>query len=269
VLQLPGGLSPRSTNMCLACLSRIMRTAERHRIIDRDPAAGFRVRGASKRTAHLETAEQIVALLNAADELDEARRGRRGHGRALLATLLYGGLRIDEAPSLRWRDVDLAVGILRIRASKTDAGERRIEVLAPLRDDLLAVKARRDEPRDALVFGTSRGGKDSDSNVRRRLLALAVERATSRSKARARSSSPTLTPHGLRHTCASLLAVCDWHPHRAMTHMGHADARFTPNAYTKAMARTEGEREALRALVEGRPLVGDNALAQERTTSSP
>jgi hypothetical protein len=51
-------------------------------------------------------------------------------------------------------------------------------------------------------------------------------------------------------------------------HLGHADARFTVSAYTKTMARTESEREALRALVEGHPLVADDALAEDRTTAT-
>jgi integrase len=183
--------------------------------------------------------------------------------------LLYGGLRIDEALSLRWRDLNLADGFLRVRASKTEAGERRVEILPPLRDELLALRARRDEPRDALVFGTANGAKDGATNVRRRVLALAVERANVVLEDDGQELIPErLTPHGLRHTCASLLAAVGWHPHRAMTHMGHADSRFTLNAYTKTMARTEAEREALRALVEGRPLVADDALAQERTTEA-
>jgi hypothetical protein len=48
-----------------------------------------------------------------------------------------------------------------------------------------------------------------------------------------------------------------------MTMLGHADARFTLNIYTRMMGQTEAEREALGALVEGRPLVADDALDQK------
>jgi hypothetical protein len=43
-----------------------------------------------------------------------------------------------------------------------------------------------------------------------------------------------------------------------MDHLGHADARFTRNAYAKAMARRD--LDELRALVNGQPLSADEAL---------
>jgi integrase len=73
---------------------------------------------------------------------------------------------IDEALSLRWRDVDLAsghgdldliAGRIKVRRSKTDAGEREVDVLLALREELVELKARRGDPDpDALVFGTGR-----------------------------------------------------------------------------------------------------------------
>jgi hypothetical protein len=58
-----------------------------------------------------------------------------------------------------------------VRRSKTAAGERAVELLPPLRDELTDLAARRMQSRDSLVFGTTTGGKESPSNVRRRLLA--------------------------------------------------------------------------------------------------
>jgi integrase len=259
-----GGLGPTSTNKCLSTLEAIFKAAIRHRVVDRDPVAGFRVQGTGRRTSHLETAPQIVALLDAAGEIDGKGRGRRGHGRALLATLLYGGLRIDEALTLRRRDVDLAAGVLRVRDGKTENAARNVEILPPLRDDLAELIARRDLGRDALVFGTSTGAKDGATNVRRRLLAKAVERANTRLEEDAEELVPvTLTPHGLRHTCASLLCVKGWHPRRIMAHLGHSDPAFTLRVYAKTMARTEAELDALRALMGGDALAVDEALAPD------
>ena len=73
----------------------------------------------------------------------------------------------------------------------------------------------------------------------------------------------SLTPHSLRHTCASLLLAVGRDPRRVMDHLGHADAKFTLRAYAKSMSRQPGEIEALRALVEGQPLSADEALAGE------
>ncbi len=90
------------------------------------------------------------------------------------------GLRIGELIALRWRDVNLADGRITVRASKTDAGARAIDLLPALRDELAAVKADGRPDPDALVFPTQTGGPMNPSNVRNRILAPAVERANKR-----------------------------------------------------------------------------------------
>jgi integrase len=45
---------------------------------------------------------------------------------AIRATLTFAGLRIGELLALRWADVDLAAGRLRLARSKTDAGLREV-----------------------------------------------------------------------------------------------------------------------------------------------
>src|SRR5204862_461511 len=62
---------------------------------------------------------------------------------------------------------------------------------------------------------------------------------------------PGITAHKLRHTFASLLAACGEDPAYVMAQLGHADPRFTLRVYTHLMSRRDGERERLRALVEG------------------
>lgn len=49
-------------------------------------------------------------------QVDEARAllGAAGEHRALLATMMLAGLRVSEACALRWRDVELARGRLRV-----------------------------------------------------------------------------------------------------------------------------------------------------------
>jgi integrase len=55
--------------------------------------------------------------------------------------LTFAGLRISEALGLRWRDVNLAAGRLRVRQSKTDAGTRYVDLLPMLHDELAMLKA--------------------------------------------------------------------------------------------------------------------------------
>jgi integrase len=87
----------------------------------------------------------------------------------MLATLVFGGLRISEALALRWRDVDLAGGRTRIAGSKTDAGVRWVPLVPALRDDLAERKAvaAHTRPNDK-VFSTLTGGMWSRDNARAR-----------------------------------------------------------------------------------------------------
>jgi integrase len=80
--------------------------------------------------------------LDAAGELDEAQRStprldnRVAPRRAFLAVLTFAGLRIGEALALKWSDLDLANGTLRVRGTKTDAADRTVYLLPVLSDEL-------------------------------------------------------------------------------------------------------------------------------------
>src|SRR5436190_7037235 len=174
-----GELSSASINKTLVRLAQILEVAVEYGHIERNPARGKRrrVRASAPRRSWLDRADQIESLLNAAGELDAKGRGPRLR-RPLLTTLTFAGLRLGEALALHWRDVDLAAGRLRIGNSKTDAGVRYVELLAPLRDELAAYKvAARRSSADDLVFATATGRPLSQSNVRNRVLAGAVRSA--------------------------------------------------------------------------------------------
>jgi integrase len=247
-----GGIGSTYLNKTLQTLRAILRDAVRYGRISRNVAEDVRVVAPRFNGSHLDSAEQITALLTAAGELDQETRQKSGHARALLAVLTLAGLRIGEALSLRWDDVNLATGVLRVRGTKTAAAERTVTLLPLLRDELVALKARTHPDRSALVFGTSRGGKDSPSNVRRRKLAKAVERADANLAKEDRAPLPDkLTPHSLRRTFASLLVALGRDPRYVMAQMGHTDPSLTLRVYAREMAREDGERERLRALVNG------------------
>ena len=246
-------LSNETINKTLARLAQILDAAVDYGMLDTNPARGKRRRlktTAPMRT-HLDRADHIVALLDAARELDREARIDRGRGRrALLATLTFAGLRIGEALDLRWRDVDLATGRLTVGRAKTDAGVREIDLLPALRDELAAHKANaRDASSSSNVFGTTTGARQSESNARNRALAKSIERANERLAERGEAPLPDgLTPHSLRRTFASILVALGNDPVYVMDQMGHTDPKFTLKVYARLMRRG-ADRTALAHLV--------------------
>jgi integrase len=249
-----GRLNATSINKSLATLCAILETAVEYEWIARNPAHGRRRRlpSVTPTRSSLDRAEHITALLDGAGELDAHAISRHGQRRALLATLVFAGLRIGEALALRWGDVDLARGTIKVRASKTDAGVRTVNVVAVLRDELDAYRARSSGHPSALVFGTSTGNAQHRSHVRSRVLAKAVEKANERLlKAETELLPAGLTLHSLRRTFASLLFAIGESPPYVMAQMGHATAELTLGIYARQMNRRDGEPERLKALVEG------------------
>jgi integrase len=124
----------------------------------------------------LDSAEAIQALLDAATDLDARRVARTAGRRALIATLVFAGLRTGAACAPRWRDVDLAAGRLVVAEAKTEAGVREVELLAVLRDELdtYKLRSRAAAPED-LVFTTATGAPRDWTNARERVILAVVE----------------------------------------------------------------------------------------------
>jgi integrase len=188
-------LSAVSINKTITRLGQILEVAVERELLPRNPAkvGGRRRRLKTSRPdrIYLDRAEQIAALLDAAGRIDsKARPDHRLHRRAMLATLTFAGLRISELLDLEWRDVDLAVGRLRVRASKTDAGVRYVDLLPVLRDELATLKA--SGLSGVLVFPSAAGTRQDRNRVRSRVLG---RRDQERQRA-ARQGRPDPAPRG-------------------------------------------------------------------------
>jgi integrase len=173
--------------------------------------------------------------------------------------------------ALRWRDVDLASGHLHVRASKTQAGVRRVDLQPELRDELDAWKlCAESQPRD-FVFSPRTGRPDSRNNVRRRVLIRAIERANENIAVTAhgdlrdleeRLLPERLSPHALRRSFASWLVAEGEDPAYVMQQLGHTDPKVTLGLYARAL--TSKRRRAYRGL-RGGVVPSSNPEASPRT----
>lgn len=248
-------LSHAAINKTIDVLQAILELAVEYGHITTNPASGKRrrLKIPARPRVYLDTAEQIQALLDAAQHLDNRNVTQTFGRRALIATLILAGPRAHEACDLTWRDVDLAHARINIRSSKTAAGLREIPLLPLLRTELIAHKARTpyaglDDP----VFPTRTGRPRDKDNIRNRVVQPIARHADTLLAARGQSPLPNgLTPHKLRHTFSSVLAACGEDPASIMAQLGHTDAKFTLRVYTHVMRRDPTERQRLKNLVHG------------------
>src|SRR6478735_762724 len=172
-------------------LRQVMGAALEDNRIARNPCDGVRL---PKRQL---THAQVSALADAVDQQPEVVR--------LLACT---GLRWGEMAALRVCDFDMLRRRVNVSRSVTEAGKlvwstpktgerRSVSFPASLADELSALMIGRG--RDDLVFINLRGGVLRGSNFRPRFFDQAVEKCQ-----KVDETFPTITPHDLRHTAASL-----------------------------------------------------------------
>jgi integrase len=236
-------LSAESINKTITRLGQILAVAEERDLIPRNPVRvntrNRKLKTKRKRPVFLESAEQIAAMIDAATELDAKPEARTAGRRALIATLVYAGLRIGEATALRWRDIDLANGRISVGDSKTEAGVRLVDILPALRDELTSHRHANAQatPTD-LVFPTSTGSRRDKDNARERVIrpvvAAAEELLAARGQALAvhRRHRPQAAPHvrldPLRPRRGSALRHVAARPHRRGLHAPRLRPRDAP-----------------------------------------
>lgn len=168
----------------------------------------------------------------------------KGHRlEALFTVAVSMGLREGEAFALRWRDVDLNAGVIRVRHSldrttppwqlvepKTELSKRTITLPAISRVALVAHRERQEQER---VFQGSRWQEfdfvfpctlgtplDCNNFLKQFRKLLAVAGIDSRRF------------HYLCHTCATLLLAQGVHPRIVMELLGHSTIAMTMNLYS-------------------------------------
>lgn len=199
--------------------------------------------------------DEVQALL-------DAIKGERLEALFLVTVAL--GLRQGEVLGLRWRDVDVTAGILRVNFSlqrvngalqlvepKTERSRRTLSmpgiVLTALRshhmrqleEQLLACESWQES---GLVFTTSKGTPLDARNVIRKFHAM-VETA----------GLPRYRFHDLRHSCASLLLAQHVPARVVMDVLGHSQISLTLDTYSHVMPEALKEAaEKMEAVLSGR-----------------
>jgi len=229
---LADGLDPSTIRNALMPLRAIYRRAISRGDVAVNPTAGVTlpaVRGTRDRIADPAEAAALLAGLAPAD-------------RALWATALYAGLRRGELQALKWDDIDLAAGVLRVERSwdaqagpiepKSAAARRTVPIASVLRDYLIEHKLATGGA--GFVFGPTGSRPFTPSAVRRR-----AATAWKHTK---------LTPIGLheaRHTYASLMIAAGGNAKALGTYLGHSSITITLDRYGHLFPGNEEEAAAL------------------------
>lgn len=210
------GLSPRTKNKLLVVMHGVMRRAAHVWGLSGNPVAGVE-KQRTRSTGDLEvfSPEEVMALVRAAASAQDG---------AIFLTAAFTGLRRGELLALRWRDVDFAGSVIRVRGSyaagaltSPTSGKVRSVPMAPDVARALAELGQRVDwtGEDDLVFPGEGGDYLAGSALRRRY-ASALKRAGLRQ----------LRFHDLRHTFGTrMIAQADIR--RVQEWMGHADVQTT------------------------------------------
>lgn len=237
--------SPRAINMVLALLASVLDDAVEYKLLDMNPARGQRRRMTErkKRKRFLEP-DMVVDLLDAAAAWEtKLPKNQRFGRRALLATLILTGLRVEELAVARRGDLDIHTEVLRVDRSKTEAGERDVDLtsylLGELRPHLMEIpKIIGAEPTSKTPIFPTRNGKVRVTRNVARFLTECVAKANEARAERGKLLIPEgLSPHDLRRTYACL---CFWAGRQlpyVQAQIGHKDGRMTLDAYAYATKR--------------------------------
>jgi integrase len=245
----PGVLSNNSKNRIMTLMHCVFVRARKVYGLPLNPVSGVE-RHPVRLTGDIEvfSPEEVWSLVRAAASEQDG---------AIYLTAAFTGLRRGELIALRWRDVDFAGSVLRVRASYAvgvltapKSGKVRSVPLAPDVAQALAKLSQRERftGDDDLVFPGEAGGFLDGSALRRRYGA-ALKRAQLRS----------LRFHDLRHTFGTrMIAMADIR--RVQEWMGHADIQTTMR-YLHYAPREEDARLVAEAFRVQKPSVQAEHLA--------
>jgi integrase len=243
------GLSARTVGHAHRVLSRVLRRAVENGTLARNVAAIRKPPKVEQQEVDILSADQITIVLNCLAD-------HPLHPIAVLA--LATGARRGELLALKWADVDLDRGTIRIERSleetkagfrikppKTKRGRRSIRIAS---DAVTVLKAHLKQQRElrlqlgiggqpTLLFSTLEGNLLSPDNLSRDWRRICTARKL-----------PRCCFHALRHTHASMLISLGWDILKVSRRLGHDKPSTTLNVYGHLIKDTD---DAAVAQMEG------------------
>ncbi|MFP5365144.1 MAG: tyrosine-type recombinase/integrase [Thermoleophilia bacterium] len=228
------GLAPTTVRNVIVPLRALYRWAADHDITARNPTRGLAMPGVSgSRRERFATPQEVRALLAALDPRD----------RALWATAAFAGLRRGELMGLRWSDVDLDAGTIRVEQAysplakrmgppKTKAGRRTVPIAAALAEHLAAHRELSRPLRAQLVFarGTLADATRGNRGDRKAPFSDSTVCVRAQRVWRAAGLEP-LGLHEARHTFASSMLAAGVAMKSVSALMGHTTIAVTVDLY--------------------------------------
>lgn len=259
-LQSERGLSPSTIRSLHAVVRQALKYAARTDAVSRNVAAQVKLPKPEKREAQAMSREELARFLRAADAY---------RTRPLWYLLPATGLRPGEALGLKWEDVDMEAGRLRVKRSLSRSGgtwkltqpktvrAARPVTLPPSTIRVLrawrAVQAQERLKTGAeyedhgFVFTTETGQPLDWTNTRRTFSRISRDAGLGKARPAPEKPegepgprklprfTPAFRPYDLRHTCATLLLRSGENPKVVSERLGHHSAAFTMDVYAASM----------------------------------
>ena len=232
------GLSSGTVHKMHVVLHKALGQAVRDGLIPRNVTEAVKVPQVRRKEITPLTAEETKRLI-------ETARGDRFEALYMLAVTT--GMRQGELLALKWDDVDLKRGVLRVRRTltrikgafslgepKTPKSRRSVKLTAIAAEALRAHLSRQLEEIDRtgslykderLVFATEAGTPVNPTNLRKRSFAKLLRQA----------KLPEIRFHDLRHTCATLLLGRNVNPKIVSEMLGHSSISITLDTYSHVL----------------------------------
>lgn len=241
-------LSRRTLQAAVAVLHSVFEDAIRDGHGSVNPCDRVELPKESKKPPTFLTAEQVVSLIKALEGSPV---------RDIVRFMLATGVRLGEATGVRWQDIDLKAGLVRI-AGQLQATEGKLKYIPTTKtnqdrilplpkwlvEDLISLRSRQliEEKSDpeGIVFLSLLGNRLHGKAVHSGLASACIK-----------AEFAPVSPHKLRHTAATLALMETGDLHAVQKLLGHQQSRLTADLYAHATAeRLRPVSDALGRLIE-------------------